>query len=43
MKRKIGLLFLGLISAAFAQRKDFEQPAMQAARGTKAATRWMPV
>jgi len=37
MKRKIGLLFLGLISAAFSQRKDFEQPAMQAARGTKGA------
>ena len=37
MKRKIGLLFLGLISAAVAQRKDFEQPALHAARGTRGA------
>ncbi len=37
MKRKIGILFFGLIAAATAQRKDFEQPAMHAARGTHAA------
>jgi len=37
MKRKIGVLFFGLIAAAAAQRKDFEQPAMHAARGTHAA------
>ncbi|HLG94951.1 MAG TPA: gamma-glutamyltransferase family protein [Bryobacteraceae bacterium] len=37
MKRKIGVLFFGLIAAASAQRKEFEQPAMHAARGTHAA------
>ena len=37
MKRKIGVLFFGLILAAPAQRKEFEQPAMHAARGTHAA------
>src|SRR5579883_1599386 len=37
MKRKIGVLFFGLIVAASAQRKEFEQPAMHAARGTHAA------
>jgi len=37
MKRKIGVLFFGLITAALAQHKEYEQPAMQAARGTHAA------
>lgn len=37
MKRKIGVLFFGLIAAALAQHKEYEQPAMQAARGTHAA------
>ena len=37
MKCKIGVLFFGLIVAALAQHKEYEQPAMQAARGTHAA------
>ncbi len=37
MKCKIGVLFFGLIAAALAQHKEYEQPAMQAARGTHAA------
>jgi gamma-glutamyltranspeptidase/glutathione hydrolase len=37
MKRKLGVLFLGLMVAGVAQRKEFEQPAMHAARGTKGA------
>jgi gamma-glutamyltranspeptidase/glutathione hydrolase len=37
MKREIGILFFGLIAAASAQRKDLEQPAMHAARGTHGA------
>src|SRR5690349_7222688 len=35
MMRKLGCLFFGLLIAGTAQRKDFEQPAMHAARGTK--------
>ncbi|HYL35016.1 MAG TPA: gamma-glutamyltransferase family protein [Bryobacteraceae bacterium] len=37
MKRKIGVLLFGLIAAASAQRKDFEQPTLHAARGTHGA------
>jgi gamma-glutamyltranspeptidase/glutathione hydrolase len=37
MTRKVGFLFFGLLCAGFAQRKDFEQPAMHAARGTRGA------
>jgi gamma-glutamyltranspeptidase / glutathione hydrolase len=37
MMRKISVLFFGLIVAGVAQRKDFEQPAMHAARGTRGA------
>jgi gamma-glutamyltranspeptidase/glutathione hydrolase len=37
MKRKIGVLFFGLIVAASAQHKEYEQPAAEAARGTHAA------
>jgi gamma-glutamyltranspeptidase/glutathione hydrolase len=38
MNRKIGILFFGLIFACTAQqRKEFEQPAMHAARGTRGA------
>jgi gamma-glutamyltranspeptidase/glutathione hydrolase len=37
MFRKIGFLFFGLIFVCFAQRKEFEQPAMHAARGTHGA------
>jgi len=35
MVRKLGCLFLGLLIACMAQRKEFEQPAMHAARGTR--------
>jgi gamma-glutamyltranspeptidase/glutathione hydrolase len=37
MYRKIGVLFFGLIFVCLAQRKEFEQPAMFAARGTHGA------
>jgi gamma-glutamyltranspeptidase/glutathione hydrolase len=37
MKRKIGVLFFGLIVAGSAQHKEYEQPAAEAARGTHAA------
>jgi gamma-glutamyltranspeptidase/glutathione hydrolase len=37
MTRKLALLFFGLLVAASAQRKDIEQPALHAARGTKGA------
>ena len=37
MTRKLGVLFFGLIVIGAAQRKDFEQPAMHAARGTRGA------
>jgi gamma-glutamyltranspeptidase / glutathione hydrolase len=37
MSRKIGVLFFCVIAAGLAQRKEFEQPAMHAARGTHAA------
>jgi gamma-glutamyltranspeptidase/glutathione hydrolase len=37
MNRKIGLLFLGIISVCAAQHKEYEQPAMHAARGTHGA------
>ncbi len=37
MKRKIGVLFFALVAASLAQRKEFEQPAMHAARGTHGA------
>jgi gamma-glutamyltranspeptidase / glutathione hydrolase len=37
MYRKIGVLFFGLIFVCSAQRKEFEQPAMFAARGTHGA------
>jgi gamma-glutamyltranspeptidase / glutathione hydrolase len=37
MYRKIGVLFFGLIFVCAAQRKEFEQPAMFAARGTHGA------
>src|SRR5260370_42204106 len=35
MVRQLGCLFLGLLIACMAQRKEFEQPAMHAARGTR--------
>ena len=35
MKCKLGYLFFGLLVVCAAQRKDFEQPAMHAARGTR--------
>src|ERR1700759_1134147 len=37
MKYRLPVVLLGLAIASFAQRKDFEQPAMRAARGTKGA------
>src|SRR5579864_3664176 len=37
MKCKLAVLFFGLLIVSTAQRKDFEQPAMRAARGTKGA------
>src|SRR5580693_9270470 len=37
MKFRLPLLFFGLVIACVAQRKDFEQPAMRAARGTRGA------
>jgi gamma-glutamyltranspeptidase/glutathione hydrolase len=37
MKPKLPVLFFGLLTICTAQRKDFEQPAMRAARGTKGA------
>jgi gamma-glutamyltranspeptidase / glutathione hydrolase len=37
MRRKLGFAFLAIVCAALAQRKEFEQPAMHAARGTKGA------
>jgi len=37
MYRKTGVLFLGLVSVCAAQHKEYEQPAMQAARGTRGA------
>jgi gamma-glutamyltranspeptidase/glutathione hydrolase len=37
MKYKHALLFFGLVILCAAQRKDFEQPAMRPARGTKGA------
>src|SRR5215471_15373195 len=37
MFRKFGVLFFGVILVCAAQRKDFEQPAMHAARGTHGA------
>ena len=37
MYRKIGVLFFGVIFVCSAQRKEFEQPAMFAARGTHGA------
>jgi gamma-glutamyltranspeptidase/glutathione hydrolase len=37
MKRKIGLVFLSVITAAVGQRKEMEPPVMRAARGTKGA------
>jgi len=37
MYRKIGVLFFGVIFVCSAQRKEFEQPAMHAARGTHGA------
>src|ERR1700730_15663663 len=37
MYRKIGVLFFGVIFVCAAQRKEFEQPAMHAARGTHGA------
>src|SRR6202011_4371805 len=37
MNRKIGVLFFGVIFVCSAQRKEFEQPAMHAARGTHGA------
>jgi gamma-glutamyltranspeptidase/glutathione hydrolase len=37
MKHKLAVLFFGLVAICAAQRKDFEQPAMHAARGTKGA------
>ena len=37
MKYKPALLFFGLVVFCAAQRKDFEQPAMRPARGTKGA------
>ena len=37
MKRKISVLFFGLLAVALAQHKEYEQPAEYAARGTHAA------
>jgi gamma-glutamyltranspeptidase/glutathione hydrolase len=37
MKYKPAILFFGLVAICAAQRKDFEQPAMRPARGTKGA------
>src|SRR5579862_5326853 len=37
MYRKIGVLFFGLIFVSAAQHKEYEQPAMHAARGTHGA------
>src|SRR5215467_14890764 len=37
MYGKVGVLFFGVIFVCAAQRKDFEQPAMHAARGTHGA------
>src|ERR1700681_4189499 len=37
MKCKPAVLFFGLVTLCVAQRKDFEQPAMRAARGTRGA------
>ncbi len=37
MKRKIGVLFFALLAVSLAQHKDYEQPAMRAARGTHGA------
>src|SRR6202158_1565796 len=37
MYRKTGVLFFGVIFVCVAQRKEFEQPAMHAARGTRGA------
>ena len=37
MKYKPAVLFFGLVAICAAQRKDFEQPAMRPARGTKGA------
>lgn len=37
MKRTLGVLFFGLLLTCTAQRKDIEQPAMRAARGTRGA------
>jgi gamma-glutamyltranspeptidase / glutathione hydrolase len=37
MKYKPAVLFFGLVAICAAQRKDFEQPAMHAARGTRGA------
>jgi gamma-glutamyltranspeptidase/glutathione hydrolase len=37
MYRKLGVLFFGVIFVCAAQRKEFEQPAMHAARGTRGA------
>jgi gamma-glutamyltranspeptidase/glutathione hydrolase len=37
MYRKTGVLFFGVILVCAAQRKEFEQPAMHAARGTRGA------
>ena len=37
MYRKIGVLFFGVIFVCAAQRKEYEQPAMHAARGTHGA------
>lgn len=37
MTRKLGVLFFTFIAFCAAQRKDFEQPAMHAARGTRGA------
>src|SRR5450755_2842506 len=37
MKYKPAVLFFGLAALCLAQRKDFEQPAMHAARGTRGA------
>ena len=37
MYRKIGVLFLSLVFVCAAQHKEYEQPAMHAARGTRGA------
>src|SRR5712691_2728641 len=37
MKSKLGLLFFSALIVSMAQRKDFEPPAMHAARGTRGA------